>query len=282
MAATASTVRRWVLVEQTGAWGRDALLESGLPAVPAARLKEIGRESGTKALLIRHRNPRDEGWEGGPHLVVAARSEVGSERLVIRNLAHIADVGHIDLQEWLDDAAHLVPDRPFIAVCTNGKHDRCCADFGRPLVRAFRADPDAEVWECSHIGGDRFAANVLVLPHGLYFGRVPPEDAAAFHAELLAGRIPLECYRGRSSLSRPAQVAELAARTETGERAVAALTAWSVEQVADRRWVVALTLAGREVEVEVAEGEPDEPRLLTCGATTPSVVRPLVAAAVRT
>ena len=31
-------------------------------------------------------------------------------------------------------------------------------------------DPDA-VWECSHIGGDRFAATMLLFPHGINYGR---------------------------------------------------------------------------------------------------------------
>ena len=38
--------------------------------------------------------------------------------------------------------------------------------------RAERVAPASTTWEVSHIGGDRFAANLLVLPEGLYYGRV--------------------------------------------------------------------------------------------------------------
>ena len=43
-----------------------------------------------------------------------------------------------------------------------------------------------QTWEVSHVGGDRFAANLLVLPDGLYYGRVTPDDAPAVAAPHLA------------------------------------------------------------------------------------------------
>ena len=33
---------------------------------------------------------------------------------------------------------------PLFLVCTNGRHDQCCANLGRPLVRALRDSPWAE------------------------------------------------------------------------------------------------------------------------------------------
>ena len=55
---------------------------------------------------------------------------------------------------------------------------------GRSPPRSTAAHPD-ETWEVSHIGGDRFAGNLLVLPHGLYYGRLDPLAAIA-----VAGRPP--------------------------------------------------------------------------------------------
>ena len=57
-------------------------------------------------------------------------------------------------------------------VCTNGKRDACCARDGVPVARALAALRPDEAWECSHLGGHRFAANVALLPEGLCFGRV--------------------------------------------------------------------------------------------------------------
>ena len=64
----------------------------------------------------------------------------------------------------------------FYAVCTHGRHDKCCAKFGSRVCRAFRQEVGERAWECSHVGGDRFAGNVVVFPYGIYYGRVGPED----------------------------------------------------------------------------------------------------------
>ena len=64
------------------------------------------------------------------------------------------------------------------------------------------------------MGGDRFAANLVAFPHGLYFGRVEPDEAAAVAGMYADGRIPLEHLRGRSCYPMPVQAAELALRTQ--------------------------------------------------------------------
>ncbi|MDP9392751.1 MAG: hypothetical protein M3Q27_00150 [Actinomycetota bacterium] len=53
----------------------------------------------------------------------------------------------------------------------------CCAVSGRPLAAALTAAYGDRVWECTHLGGDRFAGNVAVLPHGYLYGRVSPAAA---------------------------------------------------------------------------------------------------------
>ena len=47
----------------------------------------------------------------------------------------------------------------------------------------------AETWECSHLGGDRFAATMILFPHGLNYGRVDHADAPHIVDEYLAGRV---------------------------------------------------------------------------------------------
>jgi hypothetical protein len=65
-----------------------------------------------------------------------------------------------------------------------------------------------QTWEVSHIGGDRFAGNVVVLPRGDYFGRVEADEAERLVDEYEAGRLDLEHHRGRSSQPRMVQAAE--------------------------------------------------------------------------
>ena len=108
-------------------------------------------------------------------------------------------------------------DRPVFCVCTHGKHDVCCAERGRPVAAALAAAHPEETWEVSHIGGDRFAGNALVLPHGLYYGRLDPVSALTVVGSHLAGQVDPDHLRGRSGLPMPVQAAEIALRTELGE-----------------------------------------------------------------
>ena len=117
----------------------------------------------------------------------------------------------------LDLGALAFPDPPGIGepgppslhlVCTNGRHDPCCADFGRPVVRALVEAGHPDVWECSHVGGDRFAANVVCLPTGIYYGRVEPDGGGLVLPTTACGLLDLDHYRGRSCYAPLVQAAE--------------------------------------------------------------------------
>jgi hypothetical protein len=139
-------------------------------------------------------------------------------------------------------------------VCTNGKRDACCAQEGVPVARALAAARPHETWECSHLGGHRFAANVALVPHGLSFGRVGAADAVDLVERVEAGDLPLEHLRGRMALSPPAQAAVIAAREAGAATGLAPLD-------------VRLEGAIATVDVlrfELSE-EPLPPRPVSCG-----------------
>jgi hypothetical protein len=99
-------------------------------------------------------------------------------------------------------------------VCTNGARDPCCAIRGAAVARALAEARPGCAYESSHLGGHRFAANLLVLPLGLCFGRLDVRTALALVDELDAGRLPLEHFRGRSSFTAEQQAAEILVRRE--------------------------------------------------------------------
>jgi hypothetical protein len=116
------------------------------------------------------------------------------------------------------------------------------------------------VWECSHIGGDRFAPNVVVLPHSLYFGRVDPESAPALLELFDDGRIDLSHFRGRTAFSLAEQAVEHFVRAEFG---IDALEGVIVERRApDGTFPV--RLADRTVQVRVRRRLVSVPEPLTC------------------
>ena len=108
------------------------------------------------------------------------------------------------------------PGRRLYLVCTNGARDPCCAIRGPAVAQALARVLPGQVYECSHLGGHRFAANVLVLPDGLCFGRLDARTAVALAAELEAGRLPLDHLRGRTALEPEQQAAEILVRRELG------------------------------------------------------------------
>ncbi len=88
--------------------------------------------------------------------------------------------------EDLLDAAHAlgVPlsrsdedAEPMVLVCTHATRDACCAVRGRPIVATLARALPEEVWECTHLGGHRFAGTLLSLPDGACFGRLEPGTA---------------------------------------------------------------------------------------------------------
>jgi hypothetical protein len=253
LAGTASRVDNWILVEYRGVWNSDALAGSGLSDQVKAHLRaEVRALWPAKLLFIRRRERR------GPEGLVVFRLKGGVGRRF--QIAHYEEL--LDLDYEL--GAPL--EHPLFLVCTHGKHDPCCARYGRPLydVLVDQAD-EGWIWQVTHVGGDRFAGNVVVLPEGLYYGRVRPEEAWLLLDEHLAGRIYLDRFRGRSSLPFAVQAAEIAVRERSGLTAAELSEVDSARSPGTDRWSVRLQMENRRFEVQLRV-EPGPLTYLTCSA----------------
>lgn len=253
--ATASRVDTWILIEYRGLWAHDAVDGSTLsPALKAHLVAERIRLPRARIVFVRRTDRRSA---DGLLAYVASTSRR------TRELRRLEFERHDDLV-GVDLATAGEPvDHPLFLVCTHGKHDRCCAKLGRPLYDAIREQvDDAWVWQSSHVGGDRFAGNVVVLPDGVYYGRVEPAEAWPVVEAALDGRIHLPCYRGLCRYGFAAQAAELAVREATGLLGVDALAVRAIVRHGER-WHAEVEAGGdvHEVEVRVEEGEPTH---LTC------------------
>ena len=196
-------VRHLLLIEQPGAWGRDALLESDLPQRLARWVKDEAAELGLRVVLIRRPGGGPKLGPRSAYLVHTGPGDSWHRRFLFDSPEQLRD---IDLAAAMHDASGAT-DRPLYLVCTNGKHDLCCATAGVPLARQLAGLGD--VWECSHIGGDRFAANLVCLPEGLYYGRVTPDVGVRILERHARGELLLTHLRGRSSYDFGAQAADI-------------------------------------------------------------------------
>jgi (2Fe-2S) ferredoxin len=159
-------------------------------------------------------------------------------------------------------------EEPLFCVCTHGRHDACCAERGRPVAAALAESHPEHTWEVSHIGGDRFAANVLVLPDGLYYGRVEAPAAADLAASHLRREVDLDLLRGRSSSPFAAQVAEVELRRRLGDTDLDAVRLVSCRSRGARTKVV-LDVRGSGYLVVVRRGTGPAAQL-TCRAVRSS------------
>jgi hypothetical protein len=200
MLGTAFPAARILLVEQPGPWGRGGLRDSRFDPAVASELESRGARDGVRVQAIRRpgRTPRS----AVRHWALADTRD-GIEALRWGTYDADADLLDLPLDGSMGD-----PDRdPLFLVCAHSKHDTCCALRGRPVASAIATIRPDRVWETSHLGGDRFAANVLVLPVGLLYGRVLPFAAEEFVAAAEAGEVIAALLRGRVGLPAPAQAA---------------------------------------------------------------------------
>lgn len=261
---TASTVRGWLLLEEPGPWGVDALRDSRLDSKVAAELDAICRRSRLRALLVRRHG---RSTAGARHCFAAWSGPDGGwvEATLFDDPAEVLD---LDLDGIVrGDRPGLRPvTHPLYLVCTQGRHDPCCAELGRPLARTLSEEFPDRTWEVSHIGGDRFAGNLVVLPHGLYFGRVPPDQAVRVATAYARGEIEPAYLRGRSAYGFATQAAECMLRRERGIRGLDDLSLASTRRTGDETEAVFAARAGGRYVVRVRTGPADPARSLTCHA----------------
>ncbi|MFC5382577.1 sucrase ferredoxin [Aquipuribacter nitratireducens] len=274
LAGSAVPVARWLLVEQPGPWGREALTQSRLDVDVAAHLGTVAREVGARVLLVRRHGRAGRHGHGRRHWAVAD-SRPGSESLRWGRYDDERELLDLDPATLVGPPAAAGPAETVYLVCTHARHDTCCAVRGRGVAAALDDVAPGRVWECSHVGGCRFAANVVVLPHGLYYGRVGPASAPALVEATDHGHVVADLLRGRSSLSGAAQAAEHHARRVLAGPDVTRLDAFRALRergLGGGRVEVRLlrTRTDQVVDVTVAREDTAAPTLLTCAATRPA------------
>ena len=252
-----------LLVHQPGPWGRRGLLESRCDPEVARRIDTAAAKNGLRLQAIRRPGKHEVGVPVGGFCFAIARTDIRATSLAwwgVDDLAEIPDM-------LADGGPHRPPDEidtaPLYLVCAHGRHDPCCALLGRPVARAIEDVRPGRVWETTHLGGDRFAANLLVLPTGELYGRVPPAVIPALVDHVDAGEVVPRLMRGRIGLAPIAQAALIFAHERLGILDRDALRVIAVEDVhAELAHATVATPRGNVVvTVSVETGERAQ---LTC------------------
>ncbi|HEX3750506.1 MAG TPA: sucrase ferredoxin [Streptosporangiaceae bacterium] len=278
VAGSASYGRRWLLLEVAGAWGPNAFRQSPeLDPALGSRIEHRAAAEGFRLIAIRR--PGRARRAGGQRWRWArVDCTPGSESI------HWGETGGpAEYLTTVFSEPGAPSEGPVIAVCSHGRHDECCATRGRAVAARLAEREGPAVWECSHIGGDRFAATLLLFPHGINYGRADVLDPGLMVDEYRAGRVMLAGLRGRSAYRFLEQTAQHAARQSVGDLRIEAYEPLSSARIAPGHWQVLLAgppaLAGQtglagapgRIRVELAE-TTTAPLFSNCAATVPLAI----------
>lgn len=246
LAGTAPAARAWLVIEQPGPWGRKALLDSRLEIGPELHERTVG--TGVAVILARRAGSAAAG--GRRFWLAHPASGGGSLRTGITDDRRLLDIDFAGLARGQLPALGERDREPWLFVCTHSGRDACCAILGRALLgelNASMAMPAERIWECSHLGGHRFAPSVLALPSGAVYGRVDAAEAASLCEATSRGALLVHRLRGRAGVPAPLQAAEAEVRARHGIDAADALDPL---QMVDGR---AVPPAGDPTAAEVGE-----------------------------
>ena len=270
LVATASQVSTYLLLEYNGSWGAKAFEESDLPeAVKVWASQLVKSLPAAKLRLIKTTHLQRK---AGFYFYVAAAVEA-SPALYAFVLESYDALLHLDIPAVLAGVPQYASYRqtePLLLVCTNGHRDRCCALHGISVYNALCrkvADESAPlVWQSTHAGGHRFAANLTCLPHGLLYGRVDAAAGLKILQTYRRGQVYLPNLRGRTCYTAPVQAADYFLRQQTEETALDAYRFLQVQETQPRQWKVCFesTHDGRVHVLEIGAELMDKPVYDSC------------------
>lgn len=265
LGGTAPYARRWLLIEHDAPWSKHAVETPPIAGRIADCLTEAVSAHEARMVLIRRHGHEaaDESMRSWFTVDTQAGISVqGTWRHADDLRAAAASLGG-----QLDQEGE--PADPMLLVCTHANRDSCCAIRGRPVAAALAKKFPDEVWECSHIGGHRFAGNLLSLPDGACYGNLDLADAVRVVEAHRAGRVDAAHLRGLVRWRQPLQAALAYALGEYGPAPVDAVTVSDVHQ--EPGGDLRVHLRGQEpvpdsVWVRVTK-EEQPPALRSCNAT---------------
>lgn len=265
---TASIGEVWILIEYPFGWGVKALDDSNLsPAIKAHLKQTIKTIPRSRVLFIKQDRVCSETIS---LFVVRCRErEPFVVKFELEDYRRLMEIDFVEVAAENLSSGGSVMNEPLYLVCTHGRRDKCCAKFGFPLFKSLREEDEQTVWQSSHVGGDRFAANLVCFPHGLFYAHVSEESGKEIMKEYREGHIHTQKYRGRACYSHHVQAAEFFARTESGISRIDDLRRMDSARIDKESWQVRFFERTRESvhSVKVSRIISDFQNFITCHST---------------
>lgn len=254
MLGTAEQVDVWLMLEYRPAWTAKALQDNSLSDLLTQWLSTSMGQLEAQGFSVR------------PQFIRQPERDSSDVRLLLGVNGELWEVSgrgydfllELNLAEFVANPFGRKLTTAQYFVCTNGQRDLCCARFGLPTYQALRECVGHNAWQVTHLGGHRYAPNVLTLPNAVMYGRVTPGYVPGFVATVEANSLAFEFLRGRTSYPKAVQAAE-------GMLAIDGLRLLHVAKEAPLTHV-RFADAKRVHEIGVRQVEHPNPVLASCGA----------------
>jgi hypothetical protein len=262
---TASTADAWLLLEYSSAWGARAFQESRLTrAVKTHLLNALKAVPRLRLLFIKQER------EMRGHLTLFTVRSTETDASISRvKLTGYEQLLNFNLDAILrgEQSAGVEPwERPIFLVCTHGRRDKCCAKFGYALYKSLKADAGDNIWQSSHVGGDRFAANLICFPHGFFYAHVTQDAGRQIINQYSQQTVSLNNYRGRCCYPAPIQAAEFFLRSESRLSGINDVRFLDYVPITGNHWLVRFLSQqdGRTYEIYLKSEVSEFQNPLTC------------------
>ncbi|MCY4142383.1 MAG: hypothetical protein OXG08_01665 [Gammaproteobacteria bacterium] len=254
MLGTAPQVDFWILLEYREQWTRKAVDDNELPDPVSSWLGDS-----IAALEKKGRKPRVQ-FIRQPRRATGPRKLFVSESSLLRSMSFSSylDLTEIDLEQDVTEAQTS----NFYCVCAHASRDLCCSRYGLATWNRLLELSEGRAWQSTHLGGHRFAPNVLVLPQGRLYGRVHLNKVDGFFSKVENGEVDYELLRGRSEFASEAQACECLV-----EHQVNSVLACDSD-------LVRFATTKGELEVNVPARREEMAVVASCGDDEPTYVRP--------
>lgn len=267
LVGSAPPARGWLVFEHPGPWPVKASRVFGSLG-PHLDARTLAQE--VRPMLVRRpgRGSAATAWSWW-FIDSVALTWVRGTWATVEDVSAALDLVDVDRDGATD---RMTPAEPMILVCAHAKHDVCCAVRGRPIAADLvRRWPDL-VWECSHLGGDRFAGNIAMLPDSTFYGGLDESMAEEVVADHLDGQLSLQHYRGSGMHTSAAQAAVAELLRREGSRRLVDLRVTGVHHAGEGVWDIDLAGVGDlpTSTTLTVERHWRTPERLTCNGLQPT------------